>query len=165
MEPNMRVFLPGDKDYLSTMQQLEEYLLQKYIQKREYQKSGLFVGSGITREQVRRIFPELQNEEELKKFEERYSQDIEISNNLSIPKIGVICRYKMRNNYPVSVPRNLTPEQVCLMQSSQVSYYWLKDAGVSDILDFTTTSATSKERKENLRCSVDAKQGEFGVDL
>ena len=32
---------------------------------------------------------------------------------------------------------------VCLMQSSQVSYYWLKDAGVSGILDFTTTSATS----------------------
>ena len=119
----MRVFLPGDKDYLSTMQQLEEYLLQKYIQKREFQKLGLFVGSGIAREQVRRIFPELQNEEELKKFEERYSQDIEISNNLFMPKIGVICRYKMRNNYPVSVPRNLTPEQVCLMQSSLVSYY------------------------------------------
>ena len=161
----MRVFLPGDKDYLSTMQQLEEYLLQKYIQKREFQKLGLFVGSGIAREQVRRIFPELQNEEELKKFEERYSQDIEISNNLFMPKIGVICRYKMRNNYPVSVPRNLTPEQVCLMQSSQVSYYWLKDAGVSDILDFTTTSATSIERKENLRCSIDAKQIEFGADL
>ena len=71
----------------------------------------------------------------------------------------------MRNNYPVSVPRNLTPEQVCLIQSSHVLYCWLKDAGVSDILDFTTTSATSKERKEDLRCSIDAKQGEFGVDL
>ena len=70
----------------------------------------------------------------------------------------------MRNNYPVSVPRNLTPEQVCLMQSSQVSYYLLKDAGVSDILDFTT-SATRKERKENLRCSTNVKEGEFGVDL
>ena len=89
----------------------------------------------------------------------------EIHPETCIPKIGVICRYKMRNNYPVSVPHNLTPEQVCLMQSSHVWYYWLKDAGVLDILDFTTTSATSKERKENLRCSIDAKQGEFGVDL
>ena len=44
MEPNIRVFLPGDKDYLFTMQQLEEYLLQKYIQKRVFQKSWLFVG-------------------------------------------------------------------------------------------------------------------------
>ena len=38
MEPNMRVFQPGDKDYQATMQQLEEYLLQKYIQKREFPK-------------------------------------------------------------------------------------------------------------------------------
>ena len=81
MEPNMRVFQPGDKDYQATMQQLEEYLLQKYIQKREFPKPRWFIGSGITRQQVRQIFPELQNEEELKKFEERYSQDIEISNN------------------------------------------------------------------------------------
>ena len=38
MEPSMCVFLLGDKDYLSTMQQFEEYLLQKYIQKREFHK-------------------------------------------------------------------------------------------------------------------------------
>ena len=44
MEPNMRVFLPGDKDYLFTMQRLEEYFLQKSIQKREFQKLELFVG-------------------------------------------------------------------------------------------------------------------------
>ena len=28
----------------------------------------------------------------------------------------------MRNNYSVSVSRNLTPKQVCVMQSSLVSY-------------------------------------------
>lgn len=39
MEPNMRVLQPTDKDYLSTVQQLEEYLLQKYIQKRAFRKS------------------------------------------------------------------------------------------------------------------------------
>ena len=44
MEPNMRAFLPGDKDYLFTMQRLEEYFLQKSIQKREFQKLELFVG-------------------------------------------------------------------------------------------------------------------------
>ena len=40
----MCVFLLGDKDYLSTIQQFEEYLVQKYIQKREFHKSWLFVG-------------------------------------------------------------------------------------------------------------------------
>ena len=40
----MCVFLLGDKDYLSIVQQFEEYLLQKYIQKREFQKSGLSIG-------------------------------------------------------------------------------------------------------------------------
>ena len=45
MELNRHVFLTGEKDYLSTIQQLEEYLLQKYIKKREFQKLGLFVSS------------------------------------------------------------------------------------------------------------------------
>ena len=43
MEPSMCVFLLGDKDYLSTMQQFEEYVLQTYIPKREFHKSWLFV--------------------------------------------------------------------------------------------------------------------------
>ena len=40
----MCVFLPDDKDYLSIIQQFEEYLLQKYIQKCKFHKSWLFVG-------------------------------------------------------------------------------------------------------------------------
>lgn len=50
------------------------------------------------------------------------------------------------------------------MQSTQVSYYWLKEAGVSNILDFTTTSATSRSG-ERVRCSADAEQGELEADL
>ena len=44
IEPSMCAFLLGDKDYLPTNQQFQEYLLQKYIQKREFQKSWLSVG-------------------------------------------------------------------------------------------------------------------------
>lgn len=35
MEPNMRVFQPMDANYVSTMLLLEEYLLQKYLEKSE----------------------------------------------------------------------------------------------------------------------------------
>ena len=82
MEPNMRVFQPMDANYVSTMLLLEEYLLQKYLEKSEVGVWQWWVVSWLTREQLRHIFPELQNEEELKYFEERYNKSIiDISNN------------------------------------------------------------------------------------
>lgn len=51
--------------------------------------------------------------------------------------------YRLKNQLPVSVPRKLTPESVCLMQASQVSYDKLLKSGVRGILSFSSTQGTS----------------------
>ena len=49
----------------------------------------------------------------------------------------------------MSVPRKLTPESVCLMQASQVSYDKLLKSGIRCILSFSSTQGTSERARLN----------------
>lgn len=62
-------------------------------------------------------------------------------------EIGPISSYRLKNQLPVSVPRKLTPESVCLMQASQVSYDKLLKSGIRGILSFSSTQGTSADSR------------------
>lgn len=61
--------------------------------------------------------------------------------------MNMILRYRSKNNLPISIPRYLTPESVCLLQSCLVSHYLLKKAGIHNIFSFSNTSGTRNHRK------------------
>ena len=95
----------------------------------------------LNREQLCSIFPYLRNEEERKEFEERHKQLFTVSDHMYFHP-AVMSSYHCRNNLPISIPRYLTPESVCLLQSCHASLYLLKKAGISNIFTFSNASGT-----------------------
>lgn len=100
--------------------------------------------SKITQEQMCCIFPNLRNESERKDFDERHKQFFDVLNHTWAFAVRSTRSYRLKNSLlPVSVPRKLTPESVCLMQASQVSYDKLLKSGIRCILSFSSTQGTS----------------------
>ena len=94
----------------------------------------------MTIEQLCKLFPYLRSEDRQREFNERYKQFFDIQNRTLSCRLLSIARYRLKNSIlPVSVPRHLTPEAVCLLQASEVGDYMLKRSGVRYI---TTLSAT-----------------------
>lgn len=148
MEPTKHIYHPFDAGFVDTLRALEESILQ-----RSFKRSRRGDAKKLTQEQLCRLFPALREESERRSFEERYKDSVDVSNHT----------YRLRNPLlPVSVPRHLTPESVCLLQSSQVAYEKLRQAGIEKITNFATTQGTSG-RGRGVACSVPAAEGEPDV--
>lgn len=96
----------------------------------------------LNREQLCSIFPYLRSESERNDFEERHKQLFTVSDHMYLLFSLLTPSYHSRNNLPISIPRYLTPESVCLLQSCLVSHYFLEKAGIHHIYSFSNTSGT-----------------------
>lgn len=98
----------------------------------------------MTIEQLCKLFPYLRSEDRQREFNERYKQFFDIQNRTLSCRLLSIARYRLKNSIlPVSVPRHLTPEAVCLLQASEVGDYMLKRSGVRYITTLSATQGTS----------------------
>ena len=98
----------------------------------------------MTIEQLCKLFPYLRWEDRQREFNERYKQFFDIQNRTLSCRLLSIARYRLKNSIlPVSVPRHLTPEAVCLLQASEVGDYMLKRSGVRYITTLSATQGTS----------------------
>lgn len=100
------------------------------------------VNERLSREQLYCLFPYLKKDGQLTDFHERHKQMFTVTDHMSSFIRSFIRSYRSRNNLPVSIPRYLTPESVCLLQSCMVSHYLLEKAGIHNIYSFSNTSGT-----------------------
>lgn len=97
-------------------------------------------------EQLCKLFPYLRSEENQRDFNERYKQFFDIQNRTSECHIILMSSYRLRNAIlPISVPRHLTPEAVCLLQACDVGNAMLKRSGVRYITSLSATQGTSMD--------------------